>query len=99
MQGYRRNKMPTLILIQKITKGYDHWLAAFDGAEDLRSSKYGIKTIYRGQDVNDNDTIHVVMYTPNMDVIQEHMENEAELIASAGGDTDPETMSMSIASD
>ena len=51
--------MPTLILKQKITKGYDHWLAAFDGAEGLRSSKYGIKTIYRGQDVNDNDTIHV----------------------------------------
>ena len=49
--------------------------------------------------MNDNDTIHVVMYTPNMDVIQEHMENEADLIASAGGDTDPETMSMSIASD
>ena len=66
--------MPTLILKQKITKGYDHWLAAFDGAEDLRNDKYGIKTIYRGQDVNDKDTIHVVMYTPNMDVIQEHME-------------------------
>ena len=51
--------MPTLILKQKITKGYDHWLAAFDGAEDLRNDKYGIKTIYRGQDVNDKDTSHV----------------------------------------
>ena len=99
VHGDRSNKMPTLILKQKITKGYDHWLAAFDGAEDLRNDKYGIKTIYRGQDVNDKDTIHVVMYTPNMDVIQEHMENEADLIASAGGDTDPDTMSMSIASD
>ena len=39
--------MPTLILKQKITKGYEHWLAAFDGAEELRSG-YGIKTIYRG---------------------------------------------------
>ena len=48
--------MPTLILKQKITKGYDHWLAAFDGAEDLRNDKYGIKTIYRGQDVNDNES-------------------------------------------
>ena len=27
--------MPTIILKQKITKGYEHWLAAFDGAEDL----------------------------------------------------------------
>ena len=94
-----RKKMPTLILKQKITKGFDHWLAAYDGAEDLRSSKYGIKTIYRGQDIEDKDTIHVVMYTPNMDVIREHMENEADLIASAGGDTDPASMSMSIASD
>ena len=39
------------------------------------------------------------MYTPSMEVIQEHMKNEAELIAAAGSDTDPETMSMSIASD
>lgn len=95
----KRKKMPTLILKQKITKGFDHWLAAYDGAEDLRSSKYGIKTIYRGQDIEDKDTIHVVMYTPNMDVIREHMENEADLIASAGGDTNPASMSMSIASD
>ena len=91
--------MPTLILQQKITKGFDHWLAAYDGAEDLRSSKYGIKTIYRGQDIENKDIIHVVMNTPNMDVIREHMENEADLIASAGGDTDPASMSMSIASD
>ena len=91
--------MPTLILKQKITKGYDQWLAAYDGAEELRSTKYGIKKIYRGHDINDRDTIHVVMYTPNMEVIQKHMENEAELIEAAGGDTDPGTMSMSVASD
>jgi len=34
-----------------------------------------------------------------MEVIQEHMGNETELIASAGGDTDRRTMSMSVASD
>ena len=28
--------MPTLIL-NKNYKGYEHWLAAFDGAEELRS--------------------------------------------------------------
>ncbi|MFL2766570.1 MAG: DUF3764 family protein [Paracoccaceae bacterium] len=91
--------MPSLILKQKITKGYEHWLAAYDGAEELRSSKYGIKTIYRGQDAADADTIHVVMYTPSMKVIEEHMQNEADLIAAAGGDTDPDSMTMSIASD
>ena len=52
--------MPTLILKQKITKGYEHWLAAFDGAEELRSG-YGIKTIYRGQDAADADTC--LLYT------------------------------------
>ena len=90
--------MPTLILKQKITKGYEHWLAAFDGAEELRSG-YGIKTIYRGQDAADADTIHVVMYTPTMEVIEEHMKNEADLIAAAGGDPDPNSMTMCIASD
>ncbi len=75
------------------------WLAANDGAEELRSTKYGIKTIYRGHNINDRDTIHVVMYTPSIDVLKEHMENEAELIASADGDTDPSTMSTSVASD
>ena len=31
--------MPTLILKQKVTKGYDQWLAAYDGAEELRITK------------------------------------------------------------
>jgi len=34
-----------------------------------------------------------------MEVIEEHMQNEADLIAAAGGDTDPDSMTMSIASD
>ena len=73
--------MPTLIIKGKITKGYDHWLAAYDGAEELRKTKYGIKTIFRGQDLNEPDTIHVVMHTPTMEAIQTHMENDAELIS------------------
>ena len=52
--------------------------------------------MYRGNEVSDPDTIHVVMYTPSMEVIKEHRKNEAERIAAAGGDNDPETMSMSI---
>ena len=90
--------MPTLILKQKITKGYEHWLAAFDGAEELRSG-YGIKTIYRGQDAADADTIHVVMYTPSMEALQEHMQNEAEVIAEAGGDPSPEANIISVCTD
>ena len=91
--------MPTLIIKGKITKGYDHWLAAFDGSEDQRNTKYGIKTIYRGQDLNEPDTIHVVMQTPTMEAVKKHMENDAELISEAGGDPSPEANSMSMASD
>ena len=91
--------MPTLIIKGKITKGYDHWLAAYDGSEDLRNDKYGINTIYRGQDLNEPDTIHVVMHTPTMEAIQTHMENDAELISEAGGDPSPGANSMSMASD
>ena len=43
--------------------------------------------------------IHVVMNTPSMEVLQQHMENEAELIASAGGSTNPEDNTITLCSD
>ena len=91
--------MPTMVIKGKITKGYDHWLEVFDGAEQLRNSKYGIKCIYRGHEVADPDTIHVVMYTPSMEVVMQHMENEKELIDKAGGDPNPAANEMVICSD
>ena len=91
--------MPTLIIKGKITKGYDHWVKVYDEAEELRNSKYGIKTIYRGHEVENSDTIHVVMFTPSMEVLQEHMEAEAELIAEAGGDPSPEASIITLCSD
>ena len=71
----------------------------YDEAEDLRNSKYGIKTVYRGHELEDPNTIHVVMFTPNMDVLQQHMENEADLIADAGGDPSPEANHITMCSD
>ena len=91
--------MPTLVIKGKITKGYDHWVKVYDDAEDLRNSKYGIKTVYRGHELEDPNTIHVVMFTPNMDVLQEHMKNEADLIADAGGDPSPEANHITMCSD
>ena len=91
--------MPTLVIKGKITKGYDHWVKVYDDAEDLRNSKYGIKTVYRGHELEDPNTIHVVMVTPNMDVLQQHMENEADLIADAGGDPSPEANHITMCSD
>ena len=91
--------MPTLIIKRKITKGYDHWLSAYDGAEDQRNNKYSIKTTYRGQDLNEPDTTHVVMHTPTTEAVQNHMENEAELISEAGSDPSPEANTMFMASD
>ena len=91
--------MPTLVIKGKITKGYDHWVKVYDEAEDLRNSKYGIKTVYRGHELEDPNTIHVVMFTPNMDVLQQHMKNEADLIADAGGDPSPEANHITMCSD
>ena len=91
--------MQTLVIKGKITKGYDHWVKVYDNAEDLRNSKYGIKTVYRGHELEDPNTIHVVMFTPNMDVLQQHMENEADLIADAGGDPSPEANHITMCSD
>ena len=91
--------MPTLVIKGIITKGYDHWVKVYDEAEDLRNSKYGIKTVYRGHELEDPNTIHVVMFTPNMDVLQQHMENEADLIADAGGDPSPEANHITMCSD
>ena len=54
--------MTTLVIKGKITKGYDHWVKVYDKAEELRKSKYGIKTIYRGHEIENSNIIHVVMY-------------------------------------
>ena len=91
--------MPTLVIKGKITKKYSFWVKVYDEAEDLRNSKYGIKTIYRGHELEDESTIHVVMHTPSMEALQQHMENEAEMIASAGGSTKPEDNTMTLCSD
>ena len=91
--------MTTLVIKGKITKGYDHWVKVYDKAEELRNSKYGIKTIYRGHEIENSNIIHVVMYSPNMDVLQQHMENEADLIADAGGDPSPEANHITMCSD
>ena len=91
--------MPTLVIKGKITKGYDHWLDAFDGSEEMRNSRYGIKCLYRGHEIDDPDTIHVVLFTPSIETIKQHMQNDAELIARAGGDPTPEANEMVICSD
>ena len=49
--------------------------------------------------MDDPDTIHVALYTPSIEIIQQHMENDAELIAQAGGDPSPEANEMVICSD
>ena len=91
--------MPTLVIKGKITKGYEHWLEAFDGLENTRNSKYGIKCLYRGHQMDDPNTIHVVLYTPSIEKIQQHMEIDAELILQAGGDPSPEANEIVICSD
>ena len=50
--------MPTLVIKGKIMKDYSHWVKIYDEAEELRNSKYGIRTIYRGHEMEDESTIH-----------------------------------------
>ena len=50
--------MPTLVIKGKIIKDYSHWAKVYDEAEELRNSKYGIRTIYRGHEMEDESTIH-----------------------------------------
>ena len=38
--------MTTLLIKGKITKGNEYLVREYDQAEELRDSKYGIKTIY-----------------------------------------------------
>ncbi len=91
--------MPTLIIKTKVTKGYDHWAKSFDGAEELRVSQYGIKTLYRGHELGDPNSVQVVMHTPTMEALQSHMEKDAALMADAGADPNPEATSITVCSD
>ena len=58
-----------------------------------------VNKLYRGHEMEDPNTIHVVMFTPSMETIQQHMENDADLITEAGGDPSPEANEMVICSD
>ena len=91
--------MPTLVIKGKITKEYNHWVKVFDDVGELRESKYGIKTIYRGHELADESTIHVVLHTPSMEALQEHMQNESEKIAEAGGDPSPDANIICVCTD
>ena len=99
MDLIRNREKPTLVIKGKITKGYDHWLEAFDGEEKLRNSNYGIKYIYRGHEIDDPVTIHVVVYTPSMAAITEYMENDRGAIDTVGGDPNPAANEMVICLD
>ena len=52
--------MPTIIMNAKLEKPYDEWVKAFDEHQSLRTA-VGIKDMYRGHELGDPLTIHVVM--------------------------------------
>ena len=71
------------------------WLAAFDGSEDLQlNTRIRYQNHIPWSNLNEPDTIHVVMQTPTMEAVQKHMENDAELISEAGDDSDHIVFSM-----
>ncbi len=76
--------MPTVIVSGgKLEKSYDHWVSAFDAHDDARKAA-GIKALYRGHDLSDATSIHVVLQTPSMEVLGEFMKENAEIIKESG---------------
>ena len=48
--------------------------------------------------MEDATTVLVVMNTPSMEALQQHMENDAELMADASGDPSPENTQITVCS-
>ena len=75
--------MPTIIMNAKLEKTYDDWVKAFDEHQSLRTA-VGIKDMYRGHELSDPNTIHVVMSVPSMEIMDTFMKDNAEFIKNAG---------------
>ena len=75
--------MPTIIMNAKLEKTYDDWVKAFDEHQSLRTA-VGIKDMYRGHELSDPNTIHVVMSVPSMEIMDAFMKEHAEFIKNAG---------------
>jgi len=75
--------MPTIIMNAKLEKPYNAWVKAFDEHQSLRSA-VGIKDMYRGHELSDPHTIHVVMSVPSMKIMDDFMKENAEFIKNAG---------------
>ena len=69
-------------------------------ASGYLSGKYRNETYPKGSRMERDWEFWKYRYnTPNMDVLQQHMENEADLIADAGGDPSPEANHITMCSD
>ena len=75
--------MPTIIMNAKLEKPYDDWVKAFDEHRSARNA-VGIKDIFRGHELSDPNTIHVVMSVPSMEIMDTFMKENAEFIKNAG---------------
>ena len=62
--------MPTLVIKGKITKGYEHWVKVYDQTQELRYTKYGIKTIDKGHELEIPNTIDDIVNTPSLDLLK-----------------------------
>jgi hypothetical protein len=88
--------MPVVIMRAKLEKSYEHWVSAFDGNNDAREAA-GFKVLYRGHELNDPTTIHVVQYTPSVELIGKFMKENADVIKEAGHI--PESTEVTICTD
>ena len=75
--------MPTIIMNAKLEKPYGDWVKAFDEHQSQRTA-VGIKDIYRGHELSDHNTIHVIMSVPSMEIMDAFMKEHTEFIKNAG---------------
>ena len=61
--------MPTLVIKGIITKGYEHLVKVYDQTYELRYTKYGIKTIDRGHELEVPNTRDDIVNTPSLDLL------------------------------
>ena len=75
-----------------------HWKKTFDAHSEARE-KANIKSIYVGNELENNNKVHIVMETPEVDTMQKFMQDpeNAKVIEQSGHKQ--ETTVMSICSD
>lgn len=78
-------------LITHKINDFKHWIKFYD-ADEPRRAAGGIKTVGIFKNVNDDNDLHIIMDTPNPEIIKEmlHSEDLKKIMQEAGVISKPE---------